>query len=72
MPLSLGMAIKSIELSSSLTNAPAIFLEMMISKLYRFLDNFVVGSIDDILIYLNTLEEHERHLRLGIETLRKS
>jgi hypothetical protein len=36
-----------------------------------FLVNFVIGFIDKILIYSKTDEEHERHLRLVLETLRK-
>ena len=59
-------------MSFGLTNAPAIFMETMNSMLRGFLDNFVVVFIDDILIYSKTEEEHERHLRLVLETLRKN
>jgi hypothetical protein len=59
-------------MSFGLTNAPAIFMETMNNMLHRFLDNFVVVFIDDILIYSKTEEEHERHLRLVFETLRKN
>jgi hypothetical protein len=40
-------------------------METMNNMLHRFLDNFVVVFIDDILIYSKTEEEHERHLRLA-------
>ena len=50
-------------------NAPAIFMETMNSMLHKYLDDFVVVFIDDILIYSKTEGEHERHLRLVLETL---
>jgi hypothetical protein len=40
--------------------------------LHEFLDDFVVVFLDDILIYLKTEEEHERHLRLVLGALRKN
>ncbi|GJX05178.1 hypothetical protein Tco_0191094 [Tanacetum coccineum] len=36
-----------------------------------YLDKFVIVFIDDILIYLKTKEEHEVHLKLVLESLRK-
>jgi hypothetical protein len=35
------------------------------------LDRFVVVFIDDILIYSETTEEHEEHLRVVLERLRQ-
>jgi hypothetical protein len=35
------------------------------------LDRFVVVFIDDILIYSETAEEHEEHLRIVLERLRQ-
>jgi hypothetical protein len=35
------------------------------------LDMFVVVFIDDILIYSETAEEHEEHLRIALERLRQ-
>jgi hypothetical protein len=43
-------------MSFGLTNAPSIFMDTMNKLLHRFLDNFVVVLIDDILIYLETEE----------------
>ncbi|GJT43649.1 putative reverse transcriptase domain-containing protein [Tanacetum coccineum] len=40
-----------------------------VCKLY--LDNFVIVFIDDILIYSKTKEDHENHLRLMLDLLRK-
>nr|KYP55330.1 Retrovirus-related Pol polyprotein from transposon 17.6 [Cajanus cajan] len=52
------------------TNAPAVFMDYM-NRIFRpFLDKFVVGFIDDILLYSGTLEEHGEHLRLVLEILK--
>ncbi|GJY45203.1 putative reverse transcriptase domain-containing protein [Tanacetum coccineum] len=40
-----------------------------VCKLY--LDKFVIVFIDDILIYSNTKQEHEEHLKLILELLKK-
>ena len=54
-----------------LTNGPAVFMELMNRIFIEYLDWFVVVFIDDILIYSKTREEHEQHLRLALEVLRK-
>lgn len=46
----------------SLTNAPASFQHMINTILREFIDKFVVIYLDDILIYLKTLEEHKQHV----------
>nr|GEY87122.1 hypothetical protein [Tanacetum cinerariifolium] len=54
-----------------LTNAPAVFMDLL-NRVYRpYLDKFVIVFIDDILIYSKTLEEHEMHLGLVLELLKK-
>jgi hypothetical protein len=54
-----------------LTNAPAAFMDMM-NCIYRpYLDKFIIVFIDDILIYPHSREEHEKHLRMVLELLRK-
>jgi len=56
-------------MSFGLTNTPPYFMETMNNMLHQF-DDFVVVFIDDILIFSNTEEEHEQHLRLVLQTLR--
>ena len=53
------------------TNAPAVFMNLMNLIFYDFLDKFVVIFIDDILIYSKSEAEHAEHLRLVLQTLRK-
>ncbi|GJX59932.1 putative reverse transcriptase domain-containing protein [Tanacetum coccineum] len=54
-----------------LTNAPAVFMDLMNRVCKLYLDKFVIVFIDDILIYSKTKEDHEVHLRLVLELLRK-
>ncbi|KAA0050009.1 pol protein [Cucumis melo var. makuwa] len=59
-----------IVMSFSLTNAPAVFMDLMNRVFREFLDTFVIVFIDDILIYSKTEAEHEEHLRIVLQTLR--
>ncbi|KAA3483558.1 DNA/RNA polymerases superfamily protein [Gossypium australe] len=54
-----------------LTNAPATFMDLMNRVFQQYLDQFVVVFIDDILVYSRTEEEHDRHLRIVLQVLRK-
>ncbi|KAL0533119.1 hypothetical protein IC582_030334 [Cucumis melo] len=53
-----------IVMSFGLTNAPAVFMDLMNRVFREFLDTFVIVFIDDILIYSKTEAEHEEHLRM--------
>ena len=54
-----------------LTNAPAAFMDLMNRVFQSYVDQFVVVFIDDILVYLKDRENHDTHLRVALETLRK-
>nr|GEV28151.1 putative reverse transcriptase domain-containing protein [Tanacetum cinerariifolium] len=53
-----------------LTNAPAVFMDLMNRVCRLYLDKFVIVFIN-ILIYSKMKEEHEVHLKLVLESLRK-
>ncbi|KAI3821419.1 hypothetical protein L1987_08987 [Smallanthus sonchifolius] len=54
-----------------LTNAPAVFMDLMNHVCKPYLDKFLIVFIDDILIYSKTKADHEQHLRLVLDLLRK-
>ncbi|GJZ63164.1 putative reverse transcriptase domain-containing protein [Tanacetum coccineum] len=54
-----------------LTNAPVVFMDLMNRVCKPYLDKFVIVFIDDILIYSKTKDDHEVHLGLVLELLRK-
>ncbi|GJV12188.1 putative reverse transcriptase domain-containing protein [Tanacetum coccineum] len=54
-----------------LTNAPAIFMDLMNRVCKPYLDRFVIVFIDDILIYSKSRKEHEGHLKLILNLLKK-
>ncbi|GKB22869.1 putative reverse transcriptase domain-containing protein [Tanacetum coccineum] len=54
-----------------LTNAPAIFMDLMNRVCKPYLDKFVILFIDDILIYSKDKKEHEEHLKVILELLKK-
>ncbi|GJX99831.1 putative reverse transcriptase domain-containing protein [Tanacetum coccineum] len=54
-----------------LTNAPAVFMDLMNRVCKPYLDKFVIVFSDDILIYLKDKKEHEEHLKTILELLKK-
>ena len=58
-------------MSFGLTNAPTAFMDLMNRVFRPYLDQFVVVFIDDILIYSKDEQEHEKHLKIVLYTLRE-
>ncbi|GJX43658.1 putative reverse transcriptase domain-containing protein [Tanacetum coccineum] len=54
-----------------LTNAPAVFMDLMNRVCKPYLDKFVIVFIDDILIYSKNKKEHEEHLKIILELLKR-
>ncbi|GKA09595.1 putative reverse transcriptase domain-containing protein [Tanacetum coccineum] len=54
-----------------LTNAPVVFMDLINWVCKPYLDKFVIVFIDDILIYSKNKQEHEEHLKLILELLKK-
>ncbi|GJY80197.1 putative reverse transcriptase domain-containing protein [Tanacetum coccineum] len=58
-------------MSFGLTNALAVFMDLMNRVCKPYLDKFVIVFIDAILIYSKSKQEHEEHLKLILELLKK-
>nr|GEV68943.1 retrotransposon protein, putative, Ty3-gypsy subclass [Tanacetum cinerariifolium] len=58
-------------MSFGLTNASAVFMDLMNRVCKPYLDRFVVVFIDDILIYSRNRKEHEGHLKLILKLLKE-
>ncbi|GKE29013.1 putative reverse transcriptase domain-containing protein, partial [Tanacetum coccineum] len=54
-----------------LTNAPAVFMDLMNRVCKPYMDKFVIVFIDDILVYSKDEEEHEKPLKIILELLKK-
>jgi hypothetical protein len=54
-----------------LSNAPIVFMCLMNGIFEDYLDKFVIVFLDEILIYSNLEEEHEKHLRMVLQVLRE-
>ena len=59
-------------MSLGLTNAPATFCNLMNDVLFEYIDAFVVVYLDDIVIYSQSLREHEMHMSLVFQRLREN
>nr|GEY93042.1 putative reverse transcriptase domain-containing protein [Tanacetum cinerariifolium] len=54
-----------------LTNAPVLFMDLMNRVCKPYLDKFIIVFIDDILVYSKDEKEHEKHLKIILELLKK-
>ncbi|GKC58686.1 putative reverse transcriptase domain-containing protein [Tanacetum coccineum] len=54
-----------------LTNASAVFMDLMNRVCKPYLDKFVIVFIDDILIYSKNKEEHEEYLKIILHLLKE-
>lgn len=54
-----------------LTNALAVFMDLINRVFLDCLDKFMIVFIDDILVYSRSCEEHELHLRFTLPRLRE-
>ena len=58
-------------MSFGLTYTAYAFIDLMNRVFCEYLDSLVIVFIDDILIYSNTREDHEEHLRKTLQVLRE-
>ncbi|GJY03376.1 putative reverse transcriptase domain-containing protein [Tanacetum coccineum] len=58
-------------MSFGLTNAPAVFMDLMNRVCKAYLDKFVIVFFDDSLVYSKDEEEHGKHLKINLELLKK-
>nr|GEW36657.1 putative reverse transcriptase domain-containing protein [Tanacetum cinerariifolium] len=54
-----------------LTNAPAVFMDLINQVCKPYLDKFVIVFIDDLLIYSKDEKKHEEHLKVILKLLKK-
>jgi hypothetical protein len=55
-----------------LINAPASYQSLINNIFRKYLDDFVVAYLDDILIYLKTKKEHIKHVIAVLKALKKT
>lgn len=53
-----------------LTNAPPTFMRLMNSIFHKYLDQFLIIYLDDILIYSKNEPDHLRHIKIVLQLLR--
>ena len=62
---------ESLVMLFGLTNAPVAFMDLMNRVFRPYMDRFVVVFIDDIVVYSKDWENHDTHVRVVLETLRR-
>ncbi|KAH0675957.1 hypothetical protein KY285_023758 [Solanum tuberosum] len=58
-------------MSFGLTNAPAVFMDLMNKVFRQYLDMFMIVFINEILIYSRIEDEHTDHLRIVLQDLKE-
>jgi hypothetical protein len=58
-------------MSFGLCNAPTTFMQVMNDVFSQFLDDFVIVYLDDILIFSGNWDEHVRHVKQVLDTLKR-
>jgi hypothetical protein len=53
-----------------LTNAPTLFQEQINNVLQEYIDYFIIVYLNNILIYLEELEDYKKQVRTVLTTLR--
>lgn len=59
-------------MSFGVTNAPAVFMDLMNQVFRPLLHRYVIVFIDDILIHSKSTKEHAVHLTIALEMLRRA
>jgi hypothetical protein len=54
-----------------LMNSPGVFMSLMNEVFHKYLDKFIQVFIDNILIYSQTMEDHDEHLCLVLQCLQE-
>ena len=54
-----------------LTNAPATFMQLIQDVFRKYLDDFVIIVLDDILVYSRNEKDHHEHVRKVLQLLRQ-
>jgi ribosome-interacting GTPase 1 len=52
-------------------NAPVIFQRRINYILGKYLDDFIMAYLDNIIIYLNSVKEHKEHIKWVLKKLYK-
>lgn len=55
---------------SGLTNEPNTFMKSMNHILHAFIGNVIIIYINDTLVFSKSLDEHVKHLRFRMKTLK--
>jgi hypothetical protein len=62
---------KPIVIQFRFINTPVIFLKKINYILGEYLNDFIMAYLDDIIIYLNSVEEHKEHIKWVLKKLYK-